>query len=53
MRTTSVALRREAEQALGPAFDVRVFHDVVLRNGAIPLGVLESQVRRYIGAARR
>jgi uncharacterized protein (DUF885 family) len=46
-------LRREAEEMLGPAFDIREFHDVVLRNGAIPLGVLESQVRQYLGMARR
>ncbi|HXV87172.1 MAG TPA: DUF885 domain-containing protein [Gemmatimonadales bacterium] len=41
-------LRREAEQALGAGFDVRDFHDVVLRNGAIPLSALETQVRAYL-----
>ena len=37
-------LRRKAEQALGARFDVRDFHDAVLRNGALPLDLLEPQV---------
>jgi uncharacterized protein (DUF885 family) len=43
-------LRRRAEQALGPRFDIRQFHDVVLRNGALPLDMLEAQVATYIQA---
>ncbi len=39
-------LRRLAE--LGKRFDIRAFHDVLLANGAIPLAVLESEVRRSI-----
>ena len=42
-----------AEKALGPKFDVRDFHDVVLRNGAIPLDLLEEQVKNYIQTALR
>lgn len=41
-------LRREAEEALGPDFDVREFHDAVLLHGAVPLPVLEEQVAAYI-----
>jgi len=41
-------LRGQAEQALGQKFDVRSFHDVVLGSGAVPLTVLEEQVRAYI-----
>ncbi|HUG53643.1 MAG TPA: DUF885 domain-containing protein [Vicinamibacteria bacterium] len=43
-------LRKEAEAALGPAFDVRAFHDAVLAQGAIPLAVLESEVRSWLAA---
>jgi len=45
-------LRRRAEQALGPRFDIRQFHDVVLRNGTLPLDMLEEQVNAYIAASR-
>ena len=41
-------LRKEAEQQLGNEFDVREFHDVVLRNGSVPLSILEQQVASYI-----
>jgi uncharacterized protein (DUF885 family) len=44
-------LRRAAEAALGPRFDVRDFHDAVLRNGTVTLPVLERQVHAYILAA--
>ncbi|SHE45850.1 DUF885 domain-containing protein [Thermomonas hydrothermalis] len=43
-------LRHEAETALGPRFDVRTFHDVVLGQGALPLPVLQAQVRAWIAA---
>jgi uncharacterized protein (DUF885 family) len=38
---------------LGPRFDVRAFHDVVLRNGSLPLDMLDEQVTAYIAQARR
>jgi uncharacterized protein (DUF885 family) len=41
-------LRARAERALGPRFDIRRFHDVVLAGGSLPLGVLEDQIARYI-----
>jgi prolyl oligopeptidase len=41
-------LRSEAERQLGPKFDIRDFHDVVLSNGAVPLEVLDGQVKDWI-----
>lgn len=44
-------LRARAQKELGDKFDVRDFHDVVLKNGALPLEILERRVNEYI--ARR
>jgi len=41
-------MRREAEAALGPRFDVREFHEVVLMNGGMPLELLRDNVRRWV-----
>jgi uncharacterized protein (DUF885 family) len=45
-------LRQRAQKAMGPKFDVREFHDVVLRNGRLPLDLLEEQVNEYIKGTR-
>ena len=48
-------LRALAQRELGPRFDLRRFHDLVLRDGAVPLDVLEEIVRGWIargGAGR-
>ncbi|HET7709080.1 MAG TPA: DUF885 family protein [Sphingomicrobium sp.] len=41
-------LRSEAETTLGPGFDQRGFHDTILAMGAVPLSVLEHQMRAWI-----
>jgi uncharacterized protein (DUF885 family) len=45
-------LRRVAQEALGERFDIRAFHVEVLRDGAVPLQVLESKVMRWIDSQR-
>ncbi len=47
-----VELRRKAETALGPKFDVRDFHKAVLDEGNVPLDVLEQQVDAYVASKR-
>jgi uncharacterized protein (DUF885 family) len=45
-------LRARARNELGRKFDQRQFHDVVLKNGAVPLEILEEQVNAYIQRAK-
>jgi uncharacterized protein (DUF885 family) len=40
--------RKEAEQALGPKFDQRKFHDAILQLGAVPLPVLAERMAKFI-----
>ena len=41
-------LRDKAMDRLGDRFDIRDFHDVILKNGAVPLDILERLVDEYI-----
>jgi uncharacterized protein (DUF885 family) len=43
-------LREDSKTALGAKFDIKGFHDVVLRNGAMPLSVLDGVVKAWIAA---
>jgi uncharacterized protein (DUF885 family) len=44
------ALRDKAQAALGPRFDLRRFHNAVIDNGPLPLGVLEREIDAWIAA---
>jgi uncharacterized protein (DUF885 family) len=44
-------LRAEAERRLGARFDVRAFHDCVLKNGSATLPVVRDEVEAWLGEA--
>ena len=46
-------LRDRAQMALGPEYDVRDFHDIVLKTGAVPLDILEENVDAWIAATQQ
>lgn len=43
-----VQLRKKAQQKLGSGFDIREFHDHILRNGVLPLDLLQQQVEESL-----
>jgi uncharacterized protein (DUF885 family) len=45
-------LRTKATEAFGPKFDVREYHEVVLREGALPLDILERHVNEWLGSKK-
>jgi uncharacterized protein (DUF885 family) len=47
------AIRLKAETALGARFDIRDFHDELLKDGAMPLALLETKMDAWIEAQRR
>jgi uncharacterized protein (DUF885 family) len=44
--------RKEAEAALGDKFDIKQFHEV-LKEGAMPLSILQQRIKERTQAARR
>ncbi len=46
-------LRKKAEAALGPKFDLRAFHDMILSRGTVTLGILEKMTDEFIDANRK
>jgi len=49
---TILELRERAQEQLGEDFDIREFHDAVLKNGAVPMQVLEEVIDNYIKAKK-
>jgi uncharacterized protein (DUF885 family) len=47
------AIRRKAEKSLGEKFDVRAFHDAILKEGALPLDILEARMNQWIDQQSR
>jgi uncharacterized protein (DUF885 family) len=45
-------LRASAEKELGPRFDVKAFHRVVLTNGALPISVLRTRVAEWVAETK-
>ncbi len=43
-----VAARAKAQAALGPKFEIRAFHDTVLKLGSVPLPILTARIDRFI-----
>ena len=41
-------LRDRAQQALGPKFDIRAFHDEMLNGGTLPLDLLDARTNKWI-----
>lgn len=52
-RLKILELRDRAEAALGKRFDIRDFHDVVLKTGAVPLDILEENVDAWIARVKQ
>ena len=51
-RQKIASMRARAERELGPRFDIRLFHDEILRNGPLPLGVLDAQISDWIASRK-
>jgi len=45
-------LRAESAETLGAQFDLRAFHDLVLRAGSLPLPAMASTVERWVERQR-
>lgn len=45
-------MRNKSEAALGSRFDIKEFHSQILRDGALPMDVLEEKIDRWIESKR-
>jgi uncharacterized protein (DUF885 family) len=46
------ALRARAQQSLGARFDAREFHAEILRDGAMPMDILEAKMKTWADAPK-
>jgi uncharacterized protein (DUF885 family) len=46
-------LRANAERELGPDFDIKAFHSMILALGSVPLAELQTQVDAFIASSRK
>jgi uncharacterized protein (DUF885 family) len=46
-------LRQKAERELGAQFTIKGFHDEILKDGALPLFVLETKINEWIARQKR
>jgi uncharacterized protein (DUF885 family) len=49
-RETIRRARAEAQAALGEKFNIKAFHDLILKNGPVPLAVLSASVKGWVSA---
>jgi len=47
-----MSLREQARTTLGESFDIRDFHEVVLRDGSVPLNILRENIEVWIAEKR-
>ena len=45
-------LRTRAEKALGTRFEIKAFHDEVLKDNSVPLDVLDAKIERWVDSQR-
>jgi uncharacterized protein (DUF885 family) len=50
-RSEIMRLREYARSALGPRFNIRVFHDQVLEYGTVPLALLRTRIERWVATS--
>ena len=43
-----ILMRKKMKDQLGDLFDIRDFHDAVLKEGAIPLNILEAHIQWFV-----
>lgn len=43
-------LRKKSEDRLGSKFDIRDFHEIILSNGSVPLGILEELIEEWLSS---